>query len=101
MDSIRPPDLGRLTSLDLLRARSGGSTYLTHNITGALPPSATGRGLSRAAIGRTEQAARIGADIAVPAPPSWQRLSVIVTCHWYSVQRALDSNIAVATEEHI
>ena len=83
MDSIRPPDLGRLTSLDLLRAGSGGSTYSTHNdITGALPPSATGRGLSRAAIGRTDQAARIGADIAVSAPPSLQRLSVIVSCHW-------------------
>ena len=49
-------------------------------ITGALPPSATGRGLSRANIGRTERTARIGADMADSASPPLQRLSVIASC---------------------
>ena len=65
-------------------------TYLHNDTTGALPLSATGRGLGRAAIGRTEQTARIGADIAVSAPLLLERLLVIVSCDGlYTTQRAL------------
>ncbi len=70
MDSIRSPIwVGWLvwTSYgpDRVALRIGWPYYLHNDITGALPPSATGRGLSRVALGRTERTARIGVDIAV------------------------------------